>query len=48
VRIVNKIIDLLAVPLCIHSQTCIKRSYLGRWKSGLIRQVTFLKRFNLY
>jgi hypothetical protein len=32
-----------------YSQTCSKRSWpLGQWKSGLIRQVTFLKRFKLY
>ena len=31
-----------------YSQTCIKRSPLGQWKSGLIRQVTSLKRFKLY
>ena len=32
----------------IYSQTCIKRSPLGQRKSGLIRQVTSLKRFNSY
>ena len=32
----------------IYSQTSIKRSYLGERKSGLIRQVTSLMRFNSY
>ena len=32
----------------LYSQTCIKRSPLGQRKSGLIRQVTSLKRFNSY
>jgi len=30
------------------SQTCIKRSPLGKIKSGLIRQVTSWMRFNSY
>jgi len=32
----------------IYSKTCIKRSCLGRRKSGLIRQVTSGKRLNSY
>ena len=32
----------------IYSQTCIKRSPLGQWKSGLIRQVTSEKRLIWY
>ena len=32
----------------MYSQICIKRSPLGPRKSGLIRQVTSLKRFNSY
>jgi hypothetical protein len=32
----------------IYSQTCIKKSPLGPRKRGLIRQVTFYKRFNSY
>jgi hypothetical protein len=31
-----------------YSQSCIKRSPLGQILSGLIRQVTSLKRFNSY
>jgi hypothetical protein len=31
-----------------YSQSCIKRSPLGQLLSGLIRQVTSLKRFNSY
>ena len=31
-----------------YSQSCIKRSPLGQRLSGLIRQVTSLKRFNSY
>jgi len=32
----------------IYSQTCIKRSPMGKRKSGLLRQVTSLKMFNSY
>jgi hypothetical protein len=32
----------------IYRQTCTERSPLGQRKNGLIRQVTFQKRFNLY
>ena len=32
----------------MYSPTCIKRSPLGQIKSGLIRQVISLKRFNSY
>ena len=44
----------IAIPIMksstcyIYSQTCIKRSPLGQRNSGLIRQVTSLKRFNSY
>ena len=31
----------------VYCQTCIKRSPLGQRKSGLLRQLTSLKRFNL-
>ena len=31
-----------------YNETCLKRSPLGQRKSGLIRQVTTLKRFNSY
>jgi hypothetical protein len=40
--------DSLVFFLIVYSQTCIKRSPFGQWKSGLSWQVTFLKRFNSY
>ena len=36
------------VALTVRSNTCIKRSPLGQRKSGLIRQVTSLERFDSY
>jgi len=50
----SKIVDwfLLKVQWAVfqleYSQTCIKRSLLGQRESGLVRQVTSLKRFNSY
>ena len=38
---------IILLDLSEYSETCIKRSPLGQSKSGLLRQVTSYKRFNL-
>jgi len=46
--VVLQIVDYENLGSVIYSQTCIKRSPLGQRKSGLLRQVIVLKKFNSY
>jgi len=47
-QLYNALVVLCESQFYKYSQTCIKRSHLGQRESGLIRQVTSLKRFNSY